>query len=253
MAWVLDLDGVVWLGRKPIAGAAEAVQYLRARGHHVVFATNFSASPVGVIEEALGDIGIDARGDVVTSAMAAASLIEPGQRAAIVGGDGISEALCTHGVQVVDAGQPAEAVVVGMAYDLSYSLLDAAFQTLQKGAALIATNDDPTYPGSEGLHPGAGSIVAALERCSGMTALVAGKPNDPQARLIRGLVDGTETSLPSGAVRDIMIGDRTDSDGLFAHHLGYAFGHVLTGVEQTASDAAQYVAPSLMDMAKRHG
>jgi len=206
-----------------------------------------------VIEDALGDIGIEARGEVVTSAMAAASLMESGQRAVVVGGDGISDALSASGIEVVEAGGHAEAVVVGMAYNLSYPLLDAAFATIQKGALLIATNDDPTFPGSDGLHPGAGSIVSALERCSGMAATVAGKPNEPQARLIRQLADETEKSLPSDGLRDMMVGDRTDTDGLFAQHLGYAFGHVLTGVENVHSDVAQYAASSLLVMAKQYG
>ncbi len=46
MAWVLDLDGVVWLADQPIAGAAGAVARLRAAGHRVLFVTNNSSVPV---------------------------------------------------------------------------------------------------------------------------------------------------------------------------------------------------------------
>jgi len=35
MTWVLDLDGVLWLSERPIAGAAEAVVRLRAAGHQL--------------------------------------------------------------------------------------------------------------------------------------------------------------------------------------------------------------------------
>ncbi len=210
-------------------------------------------SPVGVIEDALEKIGIPASGDVITSSMAAASVMETGQKAAVVGGDGIREALLARGVAIVELGQPADAVIVGLSYDLSYGLLDSAFATLQQGARLIATNADPTYPDSHGLHPGAGVMVAALERCSGQTALVTGKPNGPQADLVRQRVSHADGRGVSGGVADMMVGDNTESDGLFADHLGYPFGHVLTGVEKSASPKASYVAPSLIVLAQRHG
>ena len=47
MGWVLDLDGVIWLGDVPIPGAADAVARLRAAGEAVVFCTNNSSEPVG--------------------------------------------------------------------------------------------------------------------------------------------------------------------------------------------------------------
>ena len=42
MAWALDLDGVVWLGKTPIPGSAEAIARLRAVGERVAFVTNNS-------------------------------------------------------------------------------------------------------------------------------------------------------------------------------------------------------------------
>ena len=47
MAWVLDLDGVIWLSDQPVPGAAEAVARLRAAGERVLFLTNNSSAPVG--------------------------------------------------------------------------------------------------------------------------------------------------------------------------------------------------------------
>ena len=35
MAWILDLDGVLWLGDEPIPGSADAVASLRDRGERV--------------------------------------------------------------------------------------------------------------------------------------------------------------------------------------------------------------------------
>ena len=42
MAWVFDLDGVIWVGERAIAGAADAVARVRASGEPVAFVTNNS-------------------------------------------------------------------------------------------------------------------------------------------------------------------------------------------------------------------
>jgi len=92
--WGLDLDGVIWSGTEPIAGSAEAVADLRGAGHDVVFVTNNSFSTIAQQESKLGSFGIDASGSVITSAQAAASLVEPGERALVLGGPGVIEAFC---------------------------------------------------------------------------------------------------------------------------------------------------------------
>ena len=46
MAWVLDLDGVVWLGDEVIAGSPGAVDRLRAAGERLLFITNNSSLTV---------------------------------------------------------------------------------------------------------------------------------------------------------------------------------------------------------------
>src|SRR5262245_50193824 len=80
VGFALDLDGVLWLADAPIAGAADAVARLRAAGEDVVFCTNLSSHPVRHTEAKLAQMGIPATGDVLTSAMAAAALVEPGER-----------------------------------------------------------------------------------------------------------------------------------------------------------------------------
>ena len=80
-------------GPQPIPGSVEAIADLRAAGHRVLFVTNNSAARVEVQEAALAAIGIPADGDVLTSANAAALLIEPGERVLVCGGEGVVEAV----------------------------------------------------------------------------------------------------------------------------------------------------------------
>jgi 4-nitrophenyl phosphatase len=246
--WVLDLDGVVWLAETPIPGAADAVRQLQAAGESVVFVTNNSNPTAAEYEAKLGRHGIDGRGAVVTSAMAAASLVEPAERVLVFGGPGVVEALEQRGAVIIDGGQP-DVVVVGFHREFDYERMRIAATAVRAGARFIATNDDATYPTPEGLIPGAGAILAGIERASGVRAAVAGKPYPPMA-------DTVQAHLGKG--EGIVVGDRPDTDGRFAATLGFRFALVLTGVV-TASEAAlveptpDEVAPDLASLVARYG
>ena len=232
MAWVLDLDGVLWLGDQPIPGAAEAVERLRTAGERVLFATNNSFARVGEQEAKLASFGVPAEGDVVTAAMAAARLVSPGERALVCGGPGIVEALTGRGVAVVDSRShepsdgPVDVVVVGFHRDFDYEGLRRAAGAIRRGARLLATNDDATYPTPDGVIPGGGAIVAAVAYATGVQPVVAGKPQLPMAEVIHELVGASAAGGEAG----IMVGDRPETDGAFAKTLGYRFGLVLSGV-----------------------
>lgn len=217
--WVLDLDGVIWLGDEPIPGSAEAVGRLQDSGAEVLFVTNLSRLTEAEQEAKLARHGIDASGSVVTSAMAAGFLIEPGQRVVVVGGPGVDEAVERRGATVVGSA-PADAVIVGLDPSFDYDELGRAMTAVRAGARLIGTNHDPTYPTGDGLQPGGGAIVAAIAAAAETEPTFAGKPHSTAADLVR-------SRLGSAG---IMVGDRPDSDGLFARNLGYRFGLVLTGV-----------------------
>lgn len=217
--WVLDLDGVIWLGDEPIPGAADAVAHLQEAGAPVLFVTNMSRLTEAEQEAKLASHGIDATRAVLTSAMAAGSYVSPGDRVVVVGGPGIDEAVERRGGRVVDAG-PADVVIVGIDPSFDYDELGRAMLAVRGGARLVGTNHDPTYPTAEGLEPGGGSIVAAIAAAAEVEPTFAGKPHATAAALVRERL----------GERGIMVGDRPDSDGLFARQLGYDFGLVLSGV-----------------------
>lgn len=220
MTWVLDLDGVVWLAGGAVPGSPEAIARLRAGGTRVVFLTNNSGPEVAGHLHALGAIGIPTdAADVVTSAQAAASLLARGSTAAVVGGPGILEALDSAGVRVVAPGDRPDAVVVGRSVDLDYDQLAAAATAVRQGARFVATNADPTYPTPDGPLPGAGALVAFVATAAGRNPEVAGKPHQAVVDLVRARV----------GVPTIMVGDRADTDGAFAHAIGCDFGLVLSG------------------------
>lgn len=237
VTWVLDLDGVVWLADQPIPGAAEAVARLRAAGERVLFCTNNSFARVAAQEAKLAGVGIPAGGDVVTSAMAAAALVEPGERALVFGGPGVAEALEARGAVVLGrtadgAGEvadgPVDVVVAGFHRDFDYEGLRRAAGAVRRGARLLATNDDATYPTPAGPIPGGGALAAAVAYATGAGMVVAGKPHVPMADVIRACAAESDGSA------GVMVGDRPETDGRFARALGYRFALVLSGVTAAA-------------------
>ncbi|MEQ1787400.1 MAG: HAD-IIA family hydrolase [Acidimicrobiales bacterium] len=233
MPFALDLDGVVWLADEPIPGSAEAVARLRAAGEPVVFVTNNSSQSVAEVEAKLSRHGIAAAGDVITSAMAAVTLVDPGERVLVCAGPGVVEALEGRGAVPVREGD-ADAVLVGFHLDFDYERLRIAATAVRRGARLLATNDDATYPTPDGPIPGGGAILASIVTATGVAPVVAGKPHEPMAALVRARLGDA----------GVMVGDRPDTDGRFAALLGYAFGLVHTGV--TGASARVDPAPDLV-------
>jgi HAD superfamily hydrolase (TIGR01450 family) len=220
---LLDIDGVLRLGNQPIAGAGATVQALRRRGHALALVTNNAAATPEQMAAKLGVLGVEvAAQEIVSSPMAAAQELAPGTRCLVIGMQGLREALQERGcVEVIDPAH-AQAVVVGIDRDLVWDDLHRATLAIRSGARFLATNDDATFPSPEGLGPGAGAIVAALERSTGIIAEVAGKPHAPLLELAAAAAGG------GGPV--LVVGDRYETDIVGAMALGWDTALVLTGV-----------------------
>ena len=246
-----DLDGVVWLAHQPIPGSVRAIAALREAGIRVVFVTNNSFSTYDEQVAALGSIGIPAEGDIVTSAMSAATAMKSGWRVLVCGSRGLIEEIGRVAKDVVVAYEEPmasgdfDAVVVGFHREFNYQVLTDALTAVRGGAVLNGSNDDPTYPTPNGPIPGGGSILAAIEKASGATPTVTGKPYEPMALLVRELCGDV---LPEEMV---MIGDRSDTDGGFAKTMGARFAMVLSGVMSSADGSdADIVATDLAGVAE---
>ena len=226
MTWLLDCDGVVWLGEEPIPGSPEAVNSLRASGTRVVMLTNNSYPRRTDHLAKLQRMGMTTEPeDVLSSAMAAALLLEPGERALVLGGPGVIEELTARGVATVRPGAnggigTVDAVVVGMDPSFDYPALATAATAICAGARLIGTNEDATFPTPNGVLPGAGALLAAVARAGQVEPIVAGKPHSPTVGLVNERIGKVE----------MVVGDRPSTDGLLARRLETRFGLVLTGV-----------------------
>lgn len=223
-----DLDGVVWRRSEPIAGSIDALVDLHAAGWQILFITNSSHDPAGHHLGRLAALGVPEGVQVLTSPMAAALLCEPGEVVLCAAGPGVSEELARRGCVVlpgdVEPEGRVDAVVVGLHPEFDYHRLGIAMRAIRAGARFIGTNSDPTFPTEAELLPGGGSIIGAVAVASGVTPVIAGKPEPPMAGLIR-------SRMPEGTERLVMVGDRASTDGAMADAVGAEFAHVLTGVD----------------------
>ena len=245
---ICDLDGVVYRGTEPVPGSAAALAALEAGGWKIIFSTNNSSRTPDAVAARIASItGYPAQArQVVTSAAAAANLLSDSRPLTFVlGGVGVASALEMAGIPVTTRGSEAEAVVVGLATGLTYDWLREAATAVIGGARLVATNDDPTYPAEDGLWPGAGAILAAVETASGVKAEVAGKPYPPMRRLL-------QESLGPGQVW--IVGDRPDTDlAMAAEEPGWKAALVLTGVatsDENLDPSPDLVANDLAEVAR---
>lgn len=226
-----DLDGVVYEGKQAIEPAPEVLSALAASGIPVGYVTNNSSRKASAIAEQLAGFGIHAEPDDIigsgqTGVELLATLIEPGAKVLVVGGDGLRDWVTRAGFELVaDAtGNPA-AVIQGFAPDVSWRDLSEAAFAIQAGAKWVATNSDWTLPQERGLAPGNGTLVSAVHTAVGQLPLVAGKPETP---IYEAAVRRFESEY--GVSAPLFIGDRIDTDITGANKAGIASCLVLTGV-----------------------
>ncbi|MGE5225405.1 MAG: HAD-IIA family hydrolase [Planctomycetaceae bacterium] len=225
-AFLFDLDGVLYRGSEPVAHAADAVGCLRQLGKGLAFVTNNSSRTPDEVAQRLRAVGVTAApSEVVTSALVTGEVLGArGVRTAFVVGErGLRDALAANGVEVL-AGEPreADAVVVGWDRRADYDAFRIASVLVERGAALVASNPDVSFPAAGGeVWPGAGALLAVITATTGAQAEVIGKPHAPLLEAARARAGGGVS---------LLVGDRLDTDIAGAVALGWDSMLVLTGV-----------------------
>ena len=233
---LLDLDGCVWVGDEATPGAVEAVAALRAAGKDVAFVTNDTQLNPEEYVQKLWRLGFQASLEEVVTAggalqFALAERFEGGA-AVVIGSPALHRHVEAAGVRIVNRttfASRADVVVVAFHPRFDYAELRDATQAALRGAYLIGSNRDPNFPAADGLWPGSGAILAAVETASGRSGVTVGKP---EPALLHTALD----RLGRGSA--LMIGDRVDADLGAAHAAGIDGAIVLTGASDRATAEA---------------
>jgi glycerol 3-phosphatase-2 len=260
---LIDLDGVVWIGREPVPGSPETLAALLAAGKRIVFVTNNPAKFPAEYAERLRGMGVEVEeSQIVTAGMVAATLAR-----AAAGVDGsafvisratLKEMVAATGVTVLEGevGREAGVVVVSGHRDFDFAALLTAKRALDAGAALIGTSRDPTMPMPGGEWPGTGAILAAVETASGRVAEIAGKPERHLFEIALAALDlrGSESTNEVGKEprkpRVAMVGDRLSSDIEGGRRAGLATILVRSGTDsEDASDGEVHPDHIVADLA----
>ncbi len=234
---IFDLDGVIYRGDKLLPDSDNVIKLLKELKIKVVYNSNNSTITRQMYVQRLKEFNIESNIlDFYTSASITAGEITRLKQNAtiyIIGEMGLEEELKRCGHKVVNAEsnhKEVDFVIVGLDRALTYAKLAFAQKCILEGnAKFYATNADTSLPVSAGLLPGAGTMVSAVETCTGQKPVkIFGKPN-PEG--IQSILKDTNSN-PS---RSVIFGDRLNTDILAGNRANINTALVLTGVTK-ASD-----------------
>jgi 4-nitrophenyl phosphatase len=223
---IFDMDGVLWKENVPLIDLKSFFDALTRNGYRFVLATNNATKSSKQFQDKLLGFNVQiTERNIITSSLATAHYLKKrfpeGGPVYIVGEDGLVDTLAKEGFY------PAEnnvlAVVAGLDRHLSYEKLKRATILIRNGALFIGTNPDRTFPTPDGLIPGGGAVVAAIEAASGTIPIYIGKPYSTMMDMAFEVMETTpETTM--------MIGDRLDTDILAGQKANCKTTLVLSGV-----------------------
>lgn len=236
---IIDMDGVLYRGHRPLPGAREFLQHLKERETAYILVTNNSTRTPEGYGTVLKEMGIEVSPRrILTSALATAdylgNLLSQGARLYLIGEEGLYSALAARGFEFGEG--DVEAVVVGMDRQFTYEKLKTATVAIRRGARFVGTNPDKSFPAAEAIVPGAGAILAAIEAATGVQPTVIGKPEPALFQMALQRMGATEKETA-------VIGDRLETDILGGKGCGLTTILVLTGISQRQDLEASHIKP----------
>ena len=229
---LLDGDGVLWKANQPIPGIKPFFDLLNDLGVRWALLTNNNTRTAQDYIDKLENFGVPAGPSTVftSSTVTADYLLENYGKDAVlhvVGMDGLTRTLKNAGFQFTTGEEKPKdnvtVVVAGMDREINLQKITIAMRLIMGGADFIATNTDGSFPTPDGINPGTGTVIGALQFASGIEPYVVGKPQPA--------IFQTALKVLGSRIEDtLMVGDRLNTDILGANKLGIQTAAVLTGV-----------------------
>jgi 4-nitrophenyl phosphatase len=231
---IIDMDGVLYHGDRAMPMLSEFFCFLRERAIPFILATNNSTRTPQEYADKLARMGVTVSPDeILVSGQATARFLAReyprGTRVHVFGMPSLKQAMTDEGFVLADEDVPL--VVASMDRGITYEKLKRATLLIRGGARFIATNLDPTNPSEEGLIPGTGSMIVALEAASGVKPTAIGKPEPTMYQLAMEQMGACPETTAA-------IGDRADTDILGGKRAGLITICVLSGSSDRAEAEA---------------
>ncbi len=236
---LFDLDGVLYVGNSPVAGAIEAVNKIHNSALICRFITNTSTLSLQSLQKKINALGFDIPQEEIISAPQAALNFLKTQT------DPICRFLLADDVKkdfaaFKQSDTEAEYIVVGdIGNAWTYQMLNEVFACLMRGAKLIAIHKNRFWQTEHGLQMDIGAFIHGLEYASNSQAMMIGKPSADFFNIA--LAD-----MQLSAGQALMVGDDIDSDIGGAQQAGIKSALVRTGKYRQAYAEASAIKPDLL-------
>lgn len=245
--FIFDMDGVLYRGQTTLPGVVDIFNALTLREIPFLLATNNSTATPKSYVERMARMGVTVTEDEIqTSATATGDFLIEDEKTPdnatilVVGMPALAEQLSVGtSFRILEDDEPAtnaNVVVAGLDLTFTYEKMKRAVEAIEHGARFVATNADDRLPVEGGYQPGAGSILAGIERSARTMPVVVGKPQPLM------MLKGVER-LGHKPEEIVMVGDRLDTDIAAAHSAGLTTALVLTGVATRADLMGTNVLP----------
>ena len=243
-AVLFDMDGVIYVGNRPLPGVQAMLDYLDSTGRRWLCITNNASNTSEMFADKLAKMDIKAQPiNILGSAEATAAWLGeqvPAKgKVIMLGMEGLRTALLNEGFTLVTNPDEAEFAVAGINFNLTYEDVANVALAIRKGARFVGTNIDPTYPAERGQIPGTGSIIAMLKAATDVEPEIVGKPYP-------GMYELAMHRLSAEPTTTLMVGDRYETDIAGATKLGLVTAGVLTGISSQADFEAGTPPPDLI-------
>lgn len=239
-AFLIDLDGVLYVGKSPIKGAKECLKLLDDRGYGYRFVSNSTRRCRASVAERLKGLGYNVPADYIFTPPLAAidHMKKTGKdRCFLLTMGDVRTDFEAAGVTVAE--KDVDFVIVGDAGpEFTFEGLNKALRLILDGAEILALEKDKYWMEPDGLVLSTGPFVAALEYATGKRAMLMGKPSIE----FFGMALKDLDAKPNDAA---MIGDDIITDVGGAQRLGMKGILVKTGKYREDLAKTAGVAPDL--------
>lgn len=239
--FLIDLDGVLYVGKKPISGVRGLLEHLDQLGYEYRFVSNSTRRRRRAVAERLQSLGYSIpERFIFTPPLAAVEFMRRSNKEScfLVTTGNVHQDFTDAGIKVAE--KDVDYVVIGDAGpDFTFERLNKALRLILEGSQILALEMDRYWMEPEGLVLSTGPFVTALEYATGKKAMLMGKPSREFFQM--GLQD---LGLPAEEVA--MIGDDINTDVGGAQDMGMKGILVKTGKYREDVARASAVRPDLV-------